>query len=124
MIDAIAGWTTSISVARSTGSYVDGRWVEEEDYGSPFDVEAFVHPASLRDIQLLPEGLREVASIAIVSEVELLTLREEGNPTVRGDLVTYDGRTWRVRTSGRHGNPAMPDIGPITHWRAVAVLEQ
>lgn len=83
-----------------------------------------MHPASMRDIQSLPVGLRETESIAIVSEVELLPLREQGNPTGRGDVVAWQGKSYRVRSAWKQGAETMPDIGPLVHWRAVAVLEQ
>jgi hypothetical protein len=76
----------------------------------------------MKDIQLLDVGLRETEAITIISETGLTPLIEHGTPQ-RGDVVTYQSRTYRVRLSGKVGDESFPDIGPIVHWRAVAVLE-
>lgn len=120
-IDALAGWETELSVTTTTGEYVGGRW--EENTPTTYTTPGFVRPASPRDLQLLPEGLRETEAISIITLVELMPLREEGNPTGRGDVVTYNGRNYRVRSSTRWGESSMPDIGPLVHYRALAVLE-
>lgn len=72
------------------GSYVSGVWVE----GVPeaISLTASVLPTSGKELQFLPEGRRERASLTLYTSFEL---RASG-PGVNADLVEIDGEQWEV----------------------------
>lgn len=71
---------------------------------------ACVQPATGRDLQRLPEGLRARDVVALWSVDELLTARPGQEP----DIVTIDGASWQVEHVER-----WDQLG--SYWRAVLV---
>lgn len=79
------------TVTRSTGSYIQGRWVEGN--AEAFDITASIQPATPTELQRLPEGDRTKAIVAIWTATELRTAVAGG----RADRVAYGGATYEVQ---------------------------
>lgn len=94
VIDALA---TGIYTVRRTGPtiYVDGR--RQAPVTTSLSVRGVVYPTSGIDLQRLPEGLRTVEIITIVSPQQLRTAGPEGEP----DIIEYKGLDYQVQTSQR-----------------------
>lgn len=104
---------SEIGLRRSTGQrQTDGTW--SGTYGAAVPTEAIVHPTKPDDLQLLPEGERHLPSLKVFTEA----------PLAAGDLIDYQGHTWRVAALGdwsaygfhnavavRHSGPAQPAAG-------------
>lgn len=89
--DAFDDWLEPLSVTRTTGSYVSGRWVDN----APTTINFFgvVQNASPQDLLVLDEGLRSEETIKIHTTTKLIAVVEG---TTKGDIVAYDGFSWTV----------------------------
>ncbi|MBP6018795.1 MAG: hypothetical protein KA735_04835 [Burkholderiaceae bacterium] len=77
--------TQDVPLRRGIGEYLaDGTWTGE--YADPVDIIAIVHATKPDDLQLLPEGERYLPNKKIFTP----------DPISTGDLVIYQGSTWRV----------------------------
>lgn len=95
--------TTVITVTpRSTGSRVNGRYVETPD--TSYEITGSWQPATPREIQSLPEGRRERSVMKIYTSSELTNFSANQNP----DRVTVGGRTYEVFGKERWGNGLIP----------------
>lgn len=83
---------TSITINRTTGSYVNGLWVS----GTPTttQITASVQPAVGNDLLRLPEGQRNRETLKVISLGEMRT----ADPTLDQQADTFDlyGRTYQV----------------------------
>lgn len=89
---ALNGWKESLVGTRTSGDYVDGRWVT----GST-DVLVFkgvVQNATPEDLVALPEGNRTDETIKIHTTFDLIP---QGDG-IKGDLITYGGYVWLVKS--------------------------
>jgi hypothetical protein len=82
-VDAFATHTLTVSRA-SAGSYVAGRFMPSAS--NVTTLLASVQPATGKELQLLPEGARERASVAIYTAGDLRN----------GDGVMHEGESYRV----------------------------
>jgi hypothetical protein len=89
--DAFAEWKETIVGTRFTGSYVDGRWVQ--DFPSVLSFEGVVQNAEPEDLKVLPEAFRTEESLKIHTTFELVV---QVSDTTTGDLIFYDSNVWRV----------------------------
>lgn len=106
-------FTQTVPLRRGQGEYLaDGTWTG--DYADPVDIIAIVHATKPDDLQLLPEGERHLPNKKVFTP----------DPISAGDLITYQGATWRVSALSdwteygfyngiavRHGGVAQPDPG-------------
>lgn len=69
---------------RTNGSFVNGEWVPVE--AAPLGLNGIVLPAKLDELKVLPEGERQLGSIAVYSLVELIMGDQE---TTTSDLIEY-----------------------------------
>ena len=100
----------SLAVKRAAaGTYVNGRYVE----GAPaaLTIVASVQPLSGEDLQELPEAERTSDAIEIFSVVELFATNLATNKL--GDLVTYQGRDYRVTNAENWNSNG-------SYWRSLA----
>lgn len=102
-----------VQLRRGIGEYLaNGTWTGE--YADSVDIIAIVHATKPDDLLLLPEGERHLPNKKIFTP----------DPISAGDLVTYQGTTWRVSALGdwteygfynciavRHDGVAKPDSG-------------
>ena len=105
----------TLSVSRDPGgSFVDGRYVR----GTPsvISIEAGVQSLGGKELQVLPEGLRERDSRFLLTETELQTVSKNTNPPVDADVVTIDGKEYRV-------HQVMPVRSVIPHWEVIVIEE-
>ena len=89
--DAFGDWLETITGSRKTGSYINGRWVENTPTALSFS--GVIQVASPEDLKVLPEGNREDEAIKIHTEFALLA---QSGTTTTGDEITYQGDTWLV----------------------------
>lgn len=98
----------------SAGSYgTDGRW----DDGGRLDDEilASVQPMNGRDLQLLPEGLRQRDSIKVYTEAELRTANQ--HVAKQADELQIDSIWYQVHTVSRQRSI-------IPHYKAICLRVQ
>lgn len=88
---AFTGWTETISGLRTSGTYVNGRWVDATPVD--LDFEGVIQNATPRDLENLPEGTRSHETIKIHTLFDLIPM-EEG--TTKGDIVYYEGEDYLV----------------------------
>lgn len=84
----------NVRVRRTTGSYVDGRWVERATDDEM--VRAAVRPVSPSDRKLLPEGMRTEDSITLLVRAPLRIEHRSDTGASTADRVLVDGLWWRV----------------------------
>ena len=77
---------------QSPAAFVDGIATESADPPTVFSVEAVVFPVTGRELQLLPEGLRERENMRLICKGELRT----GGATNAPDIVAVDGADYDV----------------------------
>lgn len=94
IIIAALGEVSVISVSRrAVGSYVNGSWVRGAPTVTNYD--AVVQPSSPRELQQLQENERTTEAITLYTLTPLQT--SDVSSSVESDIVTWAGRTWRVR---------------------------
>ena len=91
---AFNGWLQALTGTRSTGSYVNGRWVAS---GGSITFNGVVQNANPNDMLSLPEGQREEEAIKIHTVFELTP--QDGTTT--GDIISYKGENWLVYSVAR-----------------------
>lgn len=85
--------TDAYAVTRRTpSSYVDGRLQASTD--TVFEILASVQPATGRDLQRLPEGMRTAETRVIYTTSELLTQGASQDP----DIIAIEGFAYEVQT--------------------------
>lgn len=103
----------NITVTRSVaGVYTSGRWVPGAT--SPVTVRASVQPATPKQLERLPEGLRTKAGVSVWSTTALRTADEATG--LVADVIAWDGASWEVQQVEHWGHYAPG----MEHWRAVA----
>jgi len=106
---ALDGWLQTITGNRSTGSYVNGRWVESY---SVISFSAVVQNASPKDLLVLEEGMRTEETIKLHTTFELVS---QVDGVSNGDKLTYLGSTYQVY------NVANRQIGG--YYKALAIRQ-
>jgi hypothetical protein len=97
--DAIALLATgSYTVTRATTATTFTAGVRNPPTTSTFEAEGAVFPASPRDLERLPEGLRNNESIAMITAAELRGLLNGKEP----DTIEYLGEQYQVQTVFRY----------------------
>ena len=100
----------SLTVKRAAaGTFVNGRYVEAAP--TTFTILASVQPLTGEDLQILPEAERTSDAVEIFSIAELFATNYATNKL--GDLVTYQGRDYRV-SNAENWNPNG------AYWRSIA----
>ncbi len=89
--EAFDGLQAPITGERTSGSYVNGRWVEDTVVVLAFN--GVVQNAEPDDMLVLEEGQRTKEAIKIHTIFELIPQIED---TTTGDEITYKGNTWLV----------------------------
>lgn len=106
----VESFATTVTLTRTAeGSYVEGRYVPGVSTTS--ELRAAVSPASPRDLQALPEGLRTEQLMQFFASVALRTAEAAGSPA---DRVTFGGYTYEIQ----HVEDWSVQAG---YWRAVGV---
>lgn len=93
LADTILTFASTYVVARPTGSYVSGRWVETS--AATFQIKACIQPAGAEELLRLPEGQRTRKVISIWTETELRTATYPAG--ARADRITYGGESYEVQ---------------------------
>lgn len=106
--DAFDGWLQQLTGERRTGSYIEGRWVE--DAPTPLSFNGVVQNALPDDLLTLPEGNRSEESIKIHTTFELVP---NVSNTTTGDRINYLNNVYLVH------NVANRQIGG--YYKAIAV---
>ena len=83
--DAFDGWLQKVTGSRSSGSYVDGRWVDGVPI--PLSFDGTIQNATPSDLKVLDEGSRNEEAIKIHTQFELI---------VESDTINYNTKTWLV----------------------------
>lgn len=86
-----------------------GRWTEGATTSTT--ILASVQPATGRQLQRLPEGLRERVELMAFTETELRTADQATG--LSADRIVVDGETYQV-AHVRH----WPTFGPLPHYEA------
>ena len=111
--DAIAPFAKTRTVTRTSGAYdTHGRWAAGPS--QILSVKMAVQPATQRQMQVLPESVRNRDGLLIHSIQELQIVDSTTGTT--GDLLSYNGRNYRVMAIGTW------DAGTLDHFQYLAVL--
>jgi hypothetical protein len=74
-------------------SVIKGR-VSEATTETRFDIEVSIQPTGSKDLQLLPEGMRNQDTVKIFTETELFSVRRSESKTP--DRILYRGVIYQV----------------------------
>lgn len=102
-----------ITVRRQLAGAYDGngRW-QPGGEADPVTVTASVQPATSRQKDNLPEGVRDRAAVEILTDYRLQAVDESAG--IPGDRIDYDGETWEVQQVDDF------DMGLADHVEAIA----
>lgn len=106
---------TTLSVQRTVGAYVDGRWVA--DAGAADTIVGTVQPAKKPDYDMLAaqlQGMRMPSMIRIYT-TDVLAVAGNGGA---GDTVSWNGDAYRVI-----GRSPWTSGGALNHTRYLAVRD-
>lgn len=107
---ALKRWLEPLEIIRkSTGSYIDGKWVNGADVLVP--IKAVIQNANPDDLILLPEGIRTTESVKIHTVSKVKTVSEVGETDA--DQFLHDGKRYRIY------NTADRKIG--NYYKAIAI---
>lgn len=87
-------WTGRYTVTRhGSGAWVDGRWTHS---GTPITltIDGCVQPVDERQMQMLPEGVRQDVTLRLYTPSRLLT--GDQSTEVPADRIAIDGETYVV----------------------------
>jgi hypothetical protein len=88
---AFSGWLQTLIGERTTGSYVNGRWVDNAP--TPISFKGVVQNLNAEDLKVLEEGNRTEIAIKIHTQFELIP--QEG-ATTTGDKINYRNNVYLV----------------------------
>ena len=100
----------SWQIQRSNGSWVAGVWTEGNK--TAIRVRGWSCPASMRDIQMIPEGDRVSLMRSFHSRVQMYTSRNDQDGLGISDVILYKGDQYRVVSVLQEGNRG--------YWKAIA----
>jgi hypothetical protein len=101
MAETIGSFAEAIEIMRYPSPvFVEGRALNGKPTTTTID--AVVQPTTGRDVQRLPENLRETESIAVWCEYELRGASVEGRTL--SDRVVWEGRQYEVKNIERWKN--------------------
>ena len=91
---ALLRWQEPLDIIRkgTSGSYVDGKWVDDTDTVVP--IFAVIQNANPDDLILLPEGTRTTEAVKIHTTSIIKTVSEAGESNA--DAFDYNGSRYRV----------------------------
>lgn len=90
--DAFGDWLRTLSGTRESGESVNGRWVNNTPTSLSFT--GVVQNANPKDLEVLAQGDESREAIKIHTEFNLVATDKTNRTT--GDLVSYNGKSWRV----------------------------
>jgi hypothetical protein len=99
-----------ITVIRKTGAFINRRWVE--GLADTFTIKASVHPISIEEMHLFPEGFRDRMAYVLYTNTELKTSKPNNkNP----DVVVLNDDKYQVIRVEKWDNT------PLSHYRLTVV---
>lgn len=103
---------SSVIVTRFRKPEVVDGYVQDVEPKRDFPIRASFQPVSQKDLQLLPEGMRNQGTVKIYTETELLTVdtSECGSP----DRLCHEGVNYQVQSVD-----SWKDVG--NYFRVIAV---
>lgn len=110
--DCIEDASVDIEVTRYLAQTVDKGRVVDDPEEKVFCTRASVQPASPKDLQLLPEGMRNMATMVVYTTCELYTVRTSDSKIP--DRFEYRGVSYQV-----HSVDDWYDLGG--YYRCIAV---
>ncbi len=107
----------SVTVSRAAGgAYVKGVWVASTR--SSLTIVANIQPVlKSTEVMMLPEGERSKETIKLYTTTTLYQ-RVEGDNSIEGDLIEWDGKTWEVCKVIEY------KMGILDHVKAIAVRKE
>jgi hypothetical protein len=90
--------TGSYTITRVTAPTTTTNGIRNEPATATFEAVGAVFPANPRDLERLPEGLRNNETIAMITAVELRGLLAGVEP----DQILYSGELYQVQASFRY----------------------
>lgn len=89
-------WQQSFTVIRSTGDFVDGRWVE--DTPTEIEVRGAIIPMNAIELQQVPEADRVRGGVKFYTTIQLNVTRGETDTQVAGtsDRIKWHGDYYRL----------------------------
>jgi hypothetical protein len=101
----IARFGSSVTVTRKgAGAYVNGVFVAGAT--SSLALTAAVQPLNGREFEALPTGERTTETLKMYSVDEILPPKDDAN--IVGDVVSFDGKTYRVKSVERWVDSGLP----------------
>lgn len=98
---------------QAAGSYVGGVWTPGGAASTITVKDSSVQPATAQQVQMLPEGRRNSASLAIFTSTPVYTLDEAAKTDP--DVIIARGRRWEVLRVFEH-------MTPWAHYEVIASL--
>lgn len=91
---------SSISTKRKTGSYINGRWIENAP--DTITIIASVQPVTGKELESLNIGREELGKVKIYTD-DTLYISDEGNNR-SGDIITWQGDNYEIIAEGKNRN--------------------
>lgn len=88
---------------QAAGAYVGGVYVPGGVLETVTVTDSSVQPATQQQVELLPEGQRVKASLAIFTDTLIKTVDEQTK--IKADVVIARGKRWEVQKVLEHGTP-------------------
>lgn len=110
--DCIADAGVDVTVTRYEAPTVDKGRVVAPAAESTFCIRASIQPVTPKDLQLLPEGMRNLGAMAVYTTCELFTVEQVAGKIP--DRLTYKGIDYQI-----HSVEDWYDLGG--YYRCIAV---
>lgn len=105
----------TITVIRQTGSWVRGRWVEDD--GVDVEIEGNIQPLKFHEIQQLPESDRTKEWIKLYTTDQIYTAEESSEAGRSADVLIWNGKRFKAMKARRY------QMGVLDHVHVLCARE-
>ena len=90
--------TQPLTVYRSSGHFGRGKWIEDIPSPATLTVQGIAYPSSQRELDMVPEGDREIAEMTFLTTEQLFTTHRSGIPGTSDQVEwpTGSGEKYRL----------------------------
>jgi hypothetical protein len=84
-----------LTVFRSNGSWVAGRWVEETEFSVTLEIRCIAYPSTAKELEMVPEGDRVTGAMTFLTTDPLYIT--QGPPDSRiSDKIQWRGELYKI----------------------------
>jgi hypothetical protein len=84
-----------ITVHRKVGSFVAGRWVEEDDSPPTFETTGIIYPSTQKELLQVPEGDRVSGAMTFLTTREIKVTHKDSEAGL-SDKIEWNGELYKV----------------------------